>query len=134
MTILSKDAILGARDIQTEDVDVPEWGGTVRVAVMSGLARDNFIAMQEGGKQTYSQFQARIIVVTAVDEAGQPLFTVEDIDALRAKSKAVLDRLTDVAVRINKMEVQAVEEAGKNSDAAPSGDSGSSSPSTSASQ
>jgi len=134
MTILSKDAILGARDIQTEDVDVPEWGGTVRVAVMSGLARDNFIAMQEGGKQKYSEFQARIIVVTAVDEAGQPLFTVEDIDALRAKSKAVLDRLTDVAVRINKMDVQAVEEAGKNSDAAPSGDSGSSSPSTSASQ
>jgi hypothetical protein len=31
MTLLSKTAILCANDLQTEDVDVPEWGGAVRV-------------------------------------------------------------------------------------------------------
>jgi hypothetical protein len=31
MTLLSKSAILCANDLQTEDVDVPEWGGAVRV-------------------------------------------------------------------------------------------------------
>ena len=31
MTLLSKTAILTANDLQTEDIEVPEWGGAVRV-------------------------------------------------------------------------------------------------------
>jgi hypothetical protein len=31
MTLLSKSAILCANDLQTEDVEVPEWGGVVRL-------------------------------------------------------------------------------------------------------
>ena len=33
MTLLSKTAILAAQHLQTEDVEVPEWGGAVRVRV-----------------------------------------------------------------------------------------------------
>ena len=33
MNLLSKTAILAAQDLQTEDVEVPEWGGAVRVRV-----------------------------------------------------------------------------------------------------
>ena len=40
MTLLSKSAILCANDLQTEDVDVPEWGGTVRVRSFTGRERD----------------------------------------------------------------------------------------------
>ena len=29
--ILNRDAILGAQDIPTEDIPVPEWGGSVRI-------------------------------------------------------------------------------------------------------
>ena len=42
MTYLSRDAILQREDIKTEDVEVPEWGGTVRVRGMSGVQRDAF--------------------------------------------------------------------------------------------
>ena len=42
MTYLSRDAILQREDIKTEDVEVPEWGGTVRVRGMSGVERDAF--------------------------------------------------------------------------------------------
>jgi len=134
MSILTKDAILGASDLPSEDVPVPEWGGTVRIAVMSGLMRDRFIGMQGAGNVPYSEFLARMLVVTAVDEADQPLFSEADVEALRGKNKQILDRLVEVALRINGMAPDAVETAGKNSDAAPSGDSGSSSPSTSVSQ
>lgn len=31
MPLLSKTAILAANDLQTKDIEVPEWGGAVRV-------------------------------------------------------------------------------------------------------
>ena len=44
MTLLSKTAILAAQDLQTEDVEVPEWGGAVRVRSFTGRERDVFEA------------------------------------------------------------------------------------------
>lgn len=35
MTILTKQAILTAQDLKTEDVAVPEWGGEVRVRTLN---------------------------------------------------------------------------------------------------
>lgn len=39
---LTREQILGAQDIKSELVDVPEWGegAQVRVGMMSGTARD----------------------------------------------------------------------------------------------
>ena len=42
MSLLSKTAILTANDLQTEDVEVPEWGGAVRVRSFTGRERDAF--------------------------------------------------------------------------------------------
>lgn len=134
MTILSKDAILGANDIKAEDVTVPEWGGSIRIAVMSGRARDQFLALNSTKEEGYSLFQARLLAATVVDESGNLLFTADDIETLRGKSRIVLDQLTDVATRINGMNAEAVGDATKNSEAAPSGDSGSNLASTSESQ
>lgn len=129
MTMLSKEAILSAHDIQIEDVAVPEWGGSVRISVMSGLARDKFVELQGDGKSAFSEFQARLLVSTVVDDFGLPLFAEADIEALRGKSKAVLDRLMAVAMRVNSLGPDATEDVEKNSDAAQSGASGFSSPS-----
>ncbi|WP_205752947.1 hypothetical protein [Cupriavidus oxalaticus] len=134
MTILSKAAILAAVDLTTEDIEVPEWGGTVRVAMMSGKARDDFFGRQGEGKVPYSQFSASVVVATVVDEAGQPLFDEADIEALRAKSQAAMDRVLAVSLRLNGIGQNATAEAEKNSGAAPSGDSGSGSPSLSGGQ
>ncbi|KAI3591656.1 hypothetical protein D9X30_3481 [Cupriavidus sp. U2] len=134
MPILSKKAILEAADLETKDVEVPEWGGSVRVAVMSGRDRDEYYARQGEGKLPYSLFSASILVATVVDEDGKPLFTAEDIDPLRAKSQAAMDRVLAVALKINGLGPGAIEEAEKNSDAAPSGDSGSASQLSSAAQ
>lgn len=134
MTLLSKAAILGALDLKTEDVEVAEWGGTVRVAMMSGKARDEFFARQGEGGLPISQFSATVLVATIVDEHGKTVFDESDIDALRAKSPDALDRVLTVAMRLNGIGPKATEEAEKNSGAAPSGDSGSVSPSPSESQ
>lgn len=134
MTILNKDAILAAHDIQSEDISVPEWGGDVRIAVMSGRARDAFMATQDGKPTPYSLFQGRLLSATIIGEDGALVFTSDDIEALRDKNQEVLDRLVAVAIRINGLAVKAIEDAEKNLDAAPSGDSGSGSPSPSENQ
>jgi len=134
MALLSKAAILAAVDLQSEDVEVPEWGGTVRVAMMSGKARDEFFGRQGEDKVPYSQFAASVLVSTVIDEDGNPVFDETDVAALRAKSQAAMDRVLAVSLRLNGIGPSAAEAAEKNSAAAPSGDSGSASPSPSESQ
>jgi len=129
MGMLTKAAILAAVDLETKDVEVPEWGGTVRVAMMSGKARDEFFARQGEGKVPYSQFSASVLVATVVGEDGAALFEDADIEALRAKSLAAMERVLAVSLKLNGIGANATEEAEKNSGAAPSGDSGSVSPS-----
>jgi len=130
MTILNRDTILGAQDIHTEDVAVPQWGGAVRIALMSGLARDQFMGSRDKESLSLSEFQASILAATVVDDQGQLIFTSEDITALQGKNKDVLDLLTSVALRLNSMGPAAHEAAIKNSAADQSGASGSGSPET----
>lgn len=140
MPILSKEtksAILGSARLKTETVDVPEWGDgvTVIVSELSGLARDAFHARKDVSKSVpISESQADLLIATIVDESGSLVFDESDIAALRTQSIVAMDRLVAVAVRLNGMQATAVEEAAKNSEAAPSGASGSDSASTSASQ
>ncbi|KVO11717.1 hypothetical protein [Burkholderia ubonensis] len=133
----TKGAILGGARLKTEIVDVPELGDGVQVIVseMSGLTRDAFIENQAQRKNApFSEAQAELLVLTIVDDVGELVFDMGDIASLRAQSFAALNRIADVAMRINGMQPKAMEEAAKNSEAATSGDSGSGSASTSASQ
>lgn len=130
MGLLNKSAILGAEDLKHEDVEVPQWGGTVRVRVMTGSERDEFraaIATEEGGVPV-GRFSAALLVATCIDETGARLFTMEDMQALQEKSAASLDAPATVAMRINGLGGAAVQDAAKNSASDQSEDSGSASP------
>ena len=136
MTLLTKSAILAADDLKTEDVDVPEWGGTVRVRAFSGRERDAFEASLVRGdgkdrKVDLTNMRARLVALTVVDESGQKVFTQDDVDLLGAKSDAALDRVFSVAQKLNGLSGADVEELTKNSSGAPSADSISASPSLS---
>lgn len=123
--MLTRDQIQAAVDLKSEVVLVPEWGGDVTVIVMDGRARDAFQVAMQAGDKSVSYFQASLLVATVVGDDAKPLFTADDIDWLRSKSSAALTRVGRVAERINGFGVAAVEEAEKNSGAAPSGSSGS---------
>lgn len=113
MKLLNKTAILDADDLKHEDVEVPQWGGSVRVRVMTGSERDEFrsaIASDEGGIPV-GKFSAALLVATCIDEAGARLFTLEDMEALQEKSAASLDAPASVAMRINGLGGSAVAEA-----------------------
>ena len=125
MAILNREAILGADDRPFEDVDVPEWGGSVRIGVMSGTDRDAWdqaLVRQEKNRtvSNLANIRARLVAYCAVDEAGQRIFSPGDVEALGQKSSAALQRVFDAARRLNGLGPQAEEEAKGNSDPGPS--------------
>ena len=125
MSLLSKTAILAAQDLQTEDVEVPEWGGAVRVRSFTGRERDAFEASMVRGdgkdrKVDLTNMRARLVGLTVIDETGQRLFTDEEVDLLGAKSGAALDRVFAIAQKLNGLSGSDVEELSKNSSGVPS--------------
>ncbi len=125
---LSREAILSTEDIITEDVDVPEWGGKVRVKSMTGLERDAFDASLTTGvgkdlKINTDNMRARLVAATCVDDLGALVFTPEDVAALGQHSGAALGRVSLVAQKLNGLtgaDVEAmVESLGKGQSAGP---------------
>lgn len=105
---LSKDQILAADDLPFEDVDVPEWKGTVRVRTMTGSERDDFEASiyeTVGDKVSVNRkdFRTKLLSKTLVDDKGQRLFTDKEIVQLGGKSAKPIGRLFEVAQRLNGM-------------------------------
>ena len=125
---LTKDAIFSKHDIIAESVDVPEWGGKVRVKALTGRERDEYEAAlidQKGKKTTVNMTnaRARMAMMAVVDEQGQRLFAESDIPMLSTKSAAALDRIFDVARRLAGLTDQDVEELEGNSAGTTSADS-----------
>ena len=107
--MLTRDAILAADDLPRELVNVPEWGGSVYVRTLTGGERDQFEAALLGSgrgrkadpAERMRNFRARLAAFVLCDEQGTALFTQADVDALGAKSAAALDRIVEVASRLN---------------------------------
>ena len=100
--MLTRDEILKKVDTQIKIVKVPEWGGDVRVRGMTGEERDAFeggIAKVVNGKSIVDtkNIRARLLVNCIVDEKGERIFSMEDIEALGKKSASALQRVFEVA-------------------------------------
>lgn len=136
--ILSKADILTASDLTTEQVEVPEWGGAVIVRSMTGAQRDAYEATlmtrDAAGKLEVNtdNMRAKLLLVTLVDEQGNPLFTAEDLAALSGKNAGAIERLALVAQKLNGLNRTAVDDAAKNSASGQSDTSVSGSPQPSA--
>lgn len=129
MGALNRAAILAAHDIRTERVEVPDWGGHVFVRTMTGTERDAFEAVMlrtrgEDIERNLENFRARLLTYCLVDEAGAPVFMAEDdAKALGEKAIPALQKLFNVATRLNAMTEQDVKELTANLKGGPSGSS-----------
>lgn len=128
---LSRDDILKADDLETQELEVPEWGGTVLVRALSGKERDAYEAslVQFRGNERLPQLanmRAKLVVRCIVDDQGQRLFTDQDANALGQKSAHALNRVFEVAAELSGLSEEDIEELAGNSDADPSGASTSS--------
>ena len=115
MTLLTKDQILDADDRGFKDVEVPEWGGSVRLMAMSASERDSFEAsmLDNKGKSDSKKllnFRSRFIASCIVGENGERLFSAGDVVALGKKSSAPISRLFDECRILNGMDDQTAKE------------------------
>lgn len=130
MNYLSKDDILAVQDVQYEDVEVPEWGGTVRVKSMTGTERDDFEGSMIKGKGksasvNLSNLRAKLVARSVVDGANKRIFSDEDITELGKKNSAALNRVYEVAQRLSGISPEDVDELTKNSETVQSEEPGS---------
>lgn len=114
--LLSKDAILGADDRPTRDVEVPEWGGTVRIRGLTGAERDAYEVALSGvrpdgtARINLVNVRARLIALSVVDEAGERLFTDKDAAALGEKSAVAMQRVFEAAQHLSGLTDEDIEE------------------------
>jgi len=117
--LLTREQILGVEDLGFEDVDVPEWGGVVGVGMMTGAERDSFeqeIVTRQGKKvhMNLANIRARLVALCVVDGDGGRVFSEADVKALGRKSAVALNRVFEVAQRINGLTEADMEELAGN--------------------
>ncbi len=117
--LLTREAILATPALPTQDVAVPEWGGSVRVKALTARALDQvesrLSARRKAGDETPLNARAEYLVASLVGEDGEPLFaSIDDVVALGEKSGFAVDRIFDVVIALNKMGATAVKVEVKN--------------------
>jgi hypothetical protein len=130
MTTISKDDILQADDLPIEEVECPEWGGSVAVRTMTGSDRDELendlsVRQRQGKRTDLRGFKARLVQLTVVNGDGGLMFAKEEIAMLQKKSSTVIDRIAATAMKLNGLASGDVEEMLGNSPTDPSDSSGS---------
>lgn len=96
MKLLTKEEILQAMDLQPEEIEVPEWGGSIRIRGVSLAERSAMLRMMRD-PQSGEISDERAAVAAFVFGVEEPRFTEEDVEALMKKSAGVIER---IAMRI----------------------------------
>ena len=118
--MLTKEAILAAGRVTHEAVTVPGLAEPLYVWQMTGLENDklddeSYVDNGKGGVEfNHANYRARLFIACVRDADGVPKFGPGDLAAVSAMSAAVLNRVLEVARRINGMTKADVETAGKN--------------------
>lgn len=105
---LTRALILKALDLPTQEVEVPEWGGTVLIRAMTGAERDAFeasmIVEKEGDDRRARMInvRARLCASVIVGEDGvTSIFTPADVAELGGKSAKALNRVFEAARKLS---------------------------------
>lgn len=117
--MLSKQKILIADDLSTEIMDIPEWGGQIKIKEMTGSERDmleqsTYTQKGDDFQMNLKDIRARLCAICIIDENNERLFEDSDIQELSKKSSKVLDRIFEVCQRINGLKKEELDEMAKN--------------------
>ena len=120
--------IFAADDIESELVEVPQWGVTVLVKSMTARDRARMITtgVSDSGVFRLEEILPDLVIASTYDpETGERVFEESDRDALMSKSAAPIEQIATVAMRLSGLEEDATDEAGKGSSPTPTEDSSS---------
>lgn len=126
MTYLTRDQILEVQDIEYKEVFVKEWNGTARIRSLTAQEREEYDSwIFTVKKLDATTSRARLLSMAIVDNDGNPIFTVNDIQALARKNSKIVVRLSYIAQKLSGMTPGAIQEITADFLAGPSSDSNS---------
>jgi hypothetical protein len=96
--LLSADDVLAADDRRYDIVDVPEWGGKVRIRSLSAAEALEWADKNEKAPNTAG---VRMVLISACDGDGKLIFTDRHIEALKGRSNKAMKRLVQRALDLN---------------------------------
>lgn len=120
--LLTLDDILGADDIRTEYVEVPEWHGTVRIRSLTGAERDKIIDRSQ--EKNGVVFYAQVIAMSLIDDDGKNIGDATTAGKLVKKNAGALFRVWRACARLSGIGEDSLENAKADLKEAPSDDTG----------
>lgn len=100
--LLTEADIIAIDDIETEVVEVPEWGGSVK---LRGLSLDEVMAARAGGTADAASMSVKLLAASFAE----PALSEAAVASLGKKSAAVVTRLLQVATRLSGMDTEALQ-------------------------
>ncbi len=108
---LNKDQIKDYDDRPSAVVEI--WGGQVIVKAMSTKDRIMFEASQQDSK-SQTELVALYVLYSCVDEKGDKIFNIDDLDLIESKSPSSLLKIFNASIDLNKLNSDSIEEKAKN--------------------
>lgn len=113
MTALTRDEIIAAiaaRKAEVEPIEVPEWGGTVYARRLSAGDAEKTGLFKEDAEQT-AEMTIGLIITCLTDEAGERIFSDEDVAHLTEADFPVVMRVFAEVAKVNGLAAEALDEA-----------------------
>ncbi len=102
--ISSADEVLNASDVEYDLVEA--WGGK-KLRIQS-LSSEDLVVFREANEGPAKRTAVcRLIIASAVNAAGEKLFTEKQLGQLALKSHKITDRIADAILKLNGIEVGA---------------------------
>lgn len=118
---LSREQILNADDLETRWVPVGEWekGAELLVTAWTARTRDQFdellVKFSAAGKQDKNP-RAIMVALSVIDEeTREPIFSIDDVEALSKKNQATMNRLFQAVAELNPLNDKSIKATAKNS-------------------
>ncbi len=118
--MLTREAILALKDLPEKEIEVPEWGGSVRIRSLTLSERFRWLKLQTENEGDYGAVlrlaSLPMITWAMIDDAGKPLFTEEDVSALDGKNPDAIQKIHAEILKISGIGGTDIEVAEKNSE------------------
>lgn len=116
-----REHILTQPDLKTADVEISEWGLTLKVRSLTAKERSAFEQSMNfdphGNPRNLTNLQTRLAVLTVVNGDGERVFTDDDVEELAGKSASALQKIFNAAADLNGLTKEAAEALAGNSEA-----------------
>ncbi len=106
--MLTVEQIMTANDIVERVVDVPQWGGSVRIR---GLTKGQHQQLRKRATSRSQVDTDRLEMLLFSESVIEPRFTLEQAQSLRDKAAAPFERVLKAVLEVNGLADGAVEEA-----------------------